>query len=201
MSILTLLWTVGSSWLLFCVYRLHTILALMIVFVIGLLLFVFWIMSRLTKHSFQLPISRRIAVACWLVGIVLAVLAPLYSYMSGVRILNEMVEVLGIPVERIDVDVQLLDTIGDLGPPRFVRGDYILRIPTDAAKQQVLSVLNPRPGWGIADDPKDEDFAMYAGCDSTMGGPIIDVVMRTEGTLFLLAPRAAPDYCYLRQSR
>jgi hypothetical protein len=108
-----------------------------------------------------------------------------------------MFAALNVQGTRINAEVYLLDSIGDvMEHSKGVVGTYQLSMPIGEAERKIVSVLKPMPGWDVVTNPTEEDFAIYADC-STTNAPDTALSLRTNGILILWISRFAPDYCYL----
>lgn len=197
MLLLLMAWVVFSSWLLFLA-PFETMFAVLIILVLGAMLAFYWIFSRLVIYSGWLSRRNAILLVCF-VSLLLTLFPPFYSWYSSVQQLDKMFAALGVQATRIDIEIQMFDSIGDVREHmKSVVGTYQLAMPVDEAEKRLVSALRPLPDWTVVTDPDSSDFVMYADCDRHAGGPVIDISLQTNGTLILGIPRFAPDYCYLK---
>lgn len=196
---------VTATWLLFCAYHFHNILTwilfLVVLIVLGWAATVMRVSSQGScQHGLSKQPSRTRSYAIlsiWVCASALTALAPVYSYQSGRQILKNWVDALQIEVLQVDIDIQWLDALGDTGRPRYIDGYFQVLSPLDSSKTQISSVLTDRKGWSIARKPNDDDnWLMYAICDSSVGGPAVSMILYKNGNMTLRTDRVAPDYCF-----
>jgi TRAP-type C4-dicarboxylate transport system permease small subunit len=196
---------VTATWLLICAYHFHNILT-WILFFVALIVFggAATVMRVSSQGSDQHGLSKQPSrtrshtiLLIWVCALLLTVLAPVYSYQSGRQILRKWVDALQIEVLQVSIDIQWLDALGDTGRPRYIDGYFQVLSPLDDSKTQIVSVLTGRKGWSIAQKPSDDDnWLMYAICDSSVGGPAISMILYKNGDMTLRSDRVAPDYCF-----
>jgi len=165
---------------------------------LGAVILLYWVFRRLLIRSDWLSHRNAILVICF-VGVLLTLFPPLYSWYNSAQQLNKMFVVLGVQATRTDVEIYLLDSVGDvMEHTKGVVGTYQLSMPIEEAEKKMILVLGLWPGWDVVTNPDNPDLVMYAGCDKRTGGPEVAMNLQTNGILTLWIPRFAPGYCHLR---
>jgi hypothetical protein len=171
---------------------------LLLIFALGAVILLYWVLSRLLMRSGWLSYRNAILAICF-VGVLLTLFPPLYSWYRSAQQLNKMFVALGVQGTRTDVEIYLLDSVGDvMEHTKGVVGTYQLSMPVEEAEKEMILILGVLPGWDVVIHPDNPDLVMYAGCDKRAGGPEVAMNLQTDGTLTLWIPRFAPDYCYLK---
>lgn len=179
------------SWVLFCVYSLHTNVAIFVILICSVLFF--WCIIRFKPHR-RFIVNNKFAALVWIISVALILMAPAYSYYSAHILTNRLVTALEIDAHLQERKIYLLDTIGDIGDGRRVVSRYIVNEPYDEARRKLEAKTFELEKWKLVEGENNE--FIVASCDGRYNQPIyLTTLLNNSGELTLTIRFTVPRYC------